>query len=827
MPHQAKFGTRKIQFCGPNSDGKRYLFFLLSFQSPNPQQTRASFFHAPEVPSGLMTRFLQKLLKYPWLRRTLAGILGGFVLFLGLDALFPLPPLPRYSTIVTAADGTVLHAFLTPDDKWRLYTECAEITPTLRRALLFKEDRWFYGHPGVNPLAMGRALLRNLLTGRRTSGASTLTMQVARLLDPRPRTYASKLREMARALQLEWHFSKEEILQLYINLAPYGSNIEGLKSASLLYFQKSPQRLSLAEVTALVVVPNRPSRLRLGSRNGAVREARDRWLRRFSQAQLFDQQTLDDALREPLAVRRHEAPKAAPHLSLRLAGEAGDQPIVRSTLRPAVQAKAEALVRNYVNRLRAMNIRNAAVLVINNQTQAVEAYVGSADFNDPSDGGQVDGIRAIRSPGSTLKPLLYATAFDRGLLTPKTRLLDVPTNFSGYQPGNFDQQFHGPVTAEFALANSLNLPAVRVLRELSTPVLVSQLKKVGFETVKKTGPKLGLSLVLGGCGVTLEELTNLFAAFAHNGQFKKARLLTTDPAPAPVIPLVSEEAAYLVTKILSQITRPDLPNQYEYTYHLPRIAWKTGTSFGKKDAWSIGYNARYTVGVWVGNFSGEGVPELNGASVATPLLFDVFNAIDYNAPARWFGVPKTLILRKVCPESGLPPGEFCPHQVLDYHQPGVSRTEPCRHLRPVWIDAAATFSYCTRCQPDSGAVRRLYPNLAPELLAWYDGKRIPYERIPPHNPYCTRLFAQQGPRIVDPTDGGEYYLTRTGNQQLALRCQVPNGVQTVFWYVNDKLLRKASPSETVFFRPTPGRVKLSCTDDQGRNTDSWVRVKWK
>ncbi|MCY7349259.1 MAG: penicillin-binding protein 1C [Cytophagaceae bacterium] len=776
-----------------------------------------------------MPHFLQKLLKTHWLRRTLAGVAGGFVAFLGLDALFPLPAIPPYSTLITAADGTVLHAFLTPDDKWRLYTERVEITPTLRKALLFKEDRWFYWHPGVNPLAVGRAGLRNVLTGRRTSGASTLTMQVARLLDPSPRTYASKLREMARAIQLEWHFSKEEILQLYINLAPYGSNIEGLKSASLLYFQKSPQLLSLAEITALVVVPNRPSALRLGSRNAAVRQVRDRWLRRFAAAALFDRQTLSDALREPLTVHRHEAPKSAPHLSLRLAGQAPGQPIVQSTLRPAVQAKAEALVRNYVNRLRAMNIRNAAVLVINNQTQAVEAYVGSADFNDPSDGGQVDGVRAIRSPGSTLKPLLYATAFDRGLLTPKTRLLDVPTNFSGYQPGNFDQQFHGPVTAEFALANSLNLPAVRVLRDLGTPILIGQLKKAGFETVKKTGPKLGLSLVLGGCGVTLEELTNLFAAFARNGQFKKASLVETaesEPVTS-AIPLVSEEAAYLITKILSQITRPDLPNQYEYTYHLPKIAWKTGTSFGKKDAWSIGYNARYTVGVWVGNFSGEGVPELNGASIATPLLFDVFNAIDYNAPARWFGVPKTLIMRKVCPESGLPPGEFCPHQVLDYHLPGVSRTETCPHLRPIWTNANATISYCTRCLPDSGADRRLYPNLAPELLAWYDGKRIPYERIPAHNPRCTRLFSQQGPRIVDPTDGGEYYLNRTGNQQLALRCQVPNGVQTVFWYVNDKLLRKASPNETVFFRPAPGRVKLSCTDDQGRNMDSWIQVKWE
>ena len=779
----------------------------------------------------------------------MAVVTGGVLSLLVLDTLFPLPPLPRYSTVVTAADGTVLHAFLTPDDKWRLYTERSELTFALRKALIFKEDRWFRWHPGVNPLAVVRAAWRNLTTGRRTSGASTLTMQVARLLQPASRTYGSKLREMARALQLEWHFTKDEILQLYVNLAPYGSNVEGLKSAALLYFQKSPEVLSLAEITALVVVPNRPSSLRLGTRNAAVRAARDRWLRRFGEAGLFGKGEIADALAEPLTVRRHEAPKAAPHLSLRLAREAADAgPIIRSTLRPEMQAKTEGLVKNHVARLRALHIRNAAVLVLDNQTRTVAAYVGSADFNDPTDGGQVDGIRAVRSPGSALKPLLYATAIDRGLLTPRTQLLDVPTSFGGYEPVNFDQKFHGPVTAEFALANSLNVPAVRVLRDVTTPVLVSQLKKAGFETVKRAGPKLGLSLVLGGCGVTLEELTNLFAAFAHEGKFEKARFITGNltPGPSPAERcenssigsplsrrgaggevLVSPEAAFLTTQILSQITRPDLPNGYEYTYRLPKIAWKTGTSFGKRDAWSIGYNARFTVGVWVGNFSGEGVPELSGAALATPLLFDVFNAIDYNAPARWFGPPKGLMQRKVCALSGLPPGEFCEHSVLDAYLPGVTATPTCQHVKAVFTNASGSFSYCTRCQPDSGAVRRLYPNLAPELLAWYEGERIPYARIPPHNPACTRVFAEDGPVIVSPLDGGEFFLSKTDNQQLALRGQVPNGVGAVFWYVNDQLLRKAGPGETVFFRPQPGKVRIACVDDQGRKAAVGVVVRWE
>ncbi|MBC7892745.1 MAG: penicillin-binding protein 1C [Sphingobacteriaceae bacterium] len=805
-----------------------------------------------------MPRILQTLLKHHWLRRTLMGLVGGFLLFLALDAIFPLPPPLPYSPLVLAADSSVLHAFLSRDDKWRLYTEQTEVTPTLRQALLFKEDRWFYYHPGVNPLAVGRAMFRNLTSGRRTSGASTLTMQVARLLEPKARTYGGKLREMARALQLEWHFSKDEILQLYLNLAPYGSNIEGLKSAAMLYFQKSPRLLSLAEVTTLAVVPNHPNRLRLGQNNPAVRAERDRWLRRFAEAGLFEKQTIADALREPLSVRRHEAPRLAPHLSRRLVAEFPGEPILRSTLRPVTQARAEALVRNAVQRLRLRGIHNAAVLVLNNQTRTVEAYVGSADFNDPTDGGQVDGITAVRSPGSALKPLLYATAYDRGLLTPQTILPDVPVSYHGYAPENFDRQFHGPVTAHFALANSLNVPAVRILKEVGTPVFIEQLKKAGFESVKKAGPKLGLSLILGGCGVTLEELTNLFSAFARGGKWAQARF--SNPSPAVILSLrrifrggkqinrkpaakgssqvqvdsglgtlFSPEAAYLVTRTLSQITRPDLPDHYEYTYRLPKIAWKTGTSFGKRDAWSIGYNARYTVGVWVGNFSGQGVPELSGAAIATPLLFDVFNAVDYNAPARGFGVPKGLAMRKVCAVSGLLPAEFCEHQILDYQLPGVSRTAVCEHLRPVFVNTAGTVSYCTRCRPDSGAMRLFYPNLAPDLLAWYDTKRVPYQKIPPHNPACTRLFdqAESGPVIVDPADGSEFFVNKTGTQQLALRCQTPNGVRTVFWYVNDRLLRRADPGETVFFRPPQGRVKISCTDDQGRSRDVWVVVRWQ
>jgi penicillin-binding protein 1C len=752
---------------------------------------------------------------------------GLVVLFLGAgaDALFPFRPVVPYSTQITAADGTILHTFLSPDDKWRLYTELPEITPLLRKTLIYKEDKYFYSHPGVNPVAIGRAALRNLLTGRRTSGASTITMQVVRLLQPRQRTYTSKLIEVLRALQLEWYYSKDEILQLYLNLVPYGGNIEGIKAASLLYFGKPPQLLSLAEITALTIVPNRPSSLQPGRQNNRLREERNRWLRQFEKEELFEKSTIEDALNEPLNVRRLRPPRRAPHLAWRLKKELPGQPIVQTTLHPQRQAQTETLVQNYVNRLRSLNIHNAAVVVVNNQTGAVEAYVGSADFNNPFDGGQVDGVRAVRSPGSTLKPLLYATAFDKGLLTPKSVLNDVPTNFSGYEPENFDQRFNGPVTIEFALANSLNIPAVKVLKHVSTPILVDQLRKAQFQTVHKQAKDLGLSMILGGCGVTLEELTRLFAAFAHQGQFRPLRYLTESDTLSGGEALISPEAAFMITNVLTQVTRPDLPTNFDHTYRLPRIAWKTGTSYGKRDAWSLGYNRHYTVGVWVGNFSGEGVPELSGANTATPLLFDIFNTIDYNAPRDWYQPAANLTLRTVCAASGDIPDEFCEHRITDYYIVGISPYRRCQHRRWVFTDEAARVTYCTHCLPEQGYLKKSYPNLLPELIAYYETRKVPYEKLPPHNPACERVFGKGAPLIVSPNANSEYYVYTNEPQQLQLSCQAANDVQEVFWYVNDRLQKRTSPNEAVFISPPPGRVKISCSDDKGRNSDIWIMVK--
>ena len=768
--------------------------------------------------------------------RVLVGFIGSILLLLALDRLLPLPPAPRYSPIVLAADGSVLHAFLNPTQKWRMKTELAEITPALQQAIINKEDRYFRYHFGVNPVAIVQAAGRNTFGNGRTTGASTITMQVARLLEPKERTVGNKLLEMLRATQLEAHHSKAEILQLYLNLVPYGGNIEGVKSAALLYFQQPPDYLSLAQTVTLAIIPNQPRVLVLGKNNDRILVERNRWLRQFRQQHLFPNQDIEDALHEPLAAQRHAAPALAPHLARRLVSRFPGQPIMRSTLRRGPQAKAEDLTRNYVRRLRELGITQAAVLVVNNRTRAVEAYVGSADFQDAAGSGQVDGVRAVRSPGSTLKPFLYALAVDKGIITPKMKLPDVPTNFSGFRPENFDKSCAGEVTVERALTYSLNIPAVRVLAEVGVPAFTDKLQAAGFKSVAKAAPRLGLSTILGGCGATLEELTGLYAALAGGGNYqplsitaplsKKNSTLKTQPSKL----LFSPAAAFLITDILAQRIRPDLPMGYQNSRHLPKIAWKTGTSYGRRDAWSIGYNADYTIGVWVGNFSGQGSPALTGADVASPLLFDLFNTLAYNSPNRWAVPPAALDFRLVCAETGLVPGEHCPNQLIDYYLPGTSTARRCEHRKEALVSADGTITYCRACVPTAGFKRQLFPNPLPEVLAFREAQGLPATRLPPHNPACRLVRGPDGGAgtalaITSPLDHAEYLLDRHDRQQLLLSCAAGSEVRQVYWYVNDRFLRAAAATERVFFRPPSGTVKISCADDHGRNVDIQLQVQ--
>jgi penicillin-binding protein 1C len=772
-----------------------------------------------DLQKEIMKTRLKKVLKYFFLT-----LIFGLISFIILDIFLPFKPKINYSTIITSSDGTIIHAFLNHRDKWRMKTELDEISPLLKKTIIHKEDKYFYFHFGINPIAIGRALFNNIIKRKRTSGASTITMQVARMLQPKKRSYGNKFIEMFRAMQLEWHYSKDEILQMYLNLLPYGGNVEGVKSASMLYFQKKPEALSLAQVITLAIIPNRPTSLKPGENNSFIVQERNKWLKQFSEETIFPQQDIDDAMNEPLDVYRHSAPKMAPHFSIRMYHKFSNEAIIKTTLDIAKQKKLENIVKNYVTTLKNLHITNASVIVINNQTQEVEAYVGSSDFYDSEAQGQVDGINAIRSPGSTLKPLLYALAMDKGIITPKFNITDVPVNFSGYRPENYDQQYRGKITIEKALALSLNIPAVKITDEIGVDYLASKLSSANFKWIDKNQKDLGLSLALGGCGVTLEELSNLFSCFAHEGKYKALRWLKNDSNSVSQS-IFSPAASFMVTNILNQLVRPDLPYKFENSMHLPKVAWKTGTSYGRRDGWSIGYNVDYTVGVWIGNFNGEGVPELNGAEYATPLLFDVFNNIDYNSK-KWFKEPKEMSYRLVCAETGLLPNDSCKNQIIDYYIPMISSNTKCEHVKQIYTDATERISYCKSCLPESGYKVKWYYNHPPDLLDYFESNNIPYLKIPPHNEECTRIYSDVAPEITSPTDGMEYLLIEEESKQLMLSCNVENGVKIVYWYVDDKLYQSAKPKDKVFFSPAAGQHKISCVDDKGRNTNIRISVKF-
>jgi len=757
------------------------------------------------------------------------SLLSLIIILLGLVVLnicYPLKINISYAQILTDKNGEVLHAYLSEDEKWRMKTEIDEISPTLKKAIIHKEDKYFYYHYGINPLALIRALGNNLIKGKRTSGASTITMQVARLLKPKKRTYKNKLIEMFKALQLEWTFSKNEILQLYLNLVPYGGNIEGVKAAALIYCNKAPDHLSLAEITTLSIIPNRPTSLRPGKNDAFLIQERNKWLLRFKKDELFEAAFIQDALEESFFAHRYAIPKHSPHFSRKLARENKGEPHVKTTLDLKMQLPIEDIVKNYTRRLRNYDIHNAAVLVVDNATAQVKAYVGSANFYNEADGGQVDGIQAIRSPGSTLKPLIYAKGFDEGFISPKLKISDLPVDFSGYSPTNYSDTYSGMVTVEQALQQSLNIPAVKVLNDIGLGTLLESFEAMHFTQIVKDEDKLGLSLALGGCGVRLSELTAMYRAFANKGTYKPLQYLQTKENKTFEKNIMSESAAYLITEILQDLNRPDFSNNLGNIANLPTIAWKTGTSYGRKDAWSIGYNKDYTIGVWVGNFSSKGIPELTGADMATPLLFSVFKQVS-NTHETWNFPPDNLKHTWVCSETGLLPSKTCEHQILDFHLPLTTKQQVCTHLIEVAISEDEALSYCKHCLPDTHNFKtKTFKNYSPEQIAFYENNQTPYDKIPQHNYQCERFYANESLKIISPKANVNYYFLKDDNEELLLESYLAADVQQVHWYINDTYYTSAKRSLPTFFKPVAGKNKITCVDDKGRRSSLFIEVSY-
>ncbi|WP_257644098.1 penicillin-binding protein 1C [Luteimonas salinisoli] len=562
----------------------------------------------------------------PWVRW---GTACALLALLALDLAFP-PPLPRArdtSTLVVARDGTPLRAFADAEGVWRHPADPDSVSPLYLEALLTYEDRWFRLHPGVNPVALGRAAMQWARGGRIVSGGSTLTMQVARILDPpadgRTRTPSAKLRQMLRALQLEARLSKHEILTLYLERAPFGGTIEGVETASWAYLGKPASRLSRAEAALLAVLPQAPSRLRPDRHPEAARAARDKLLARMAAHGAWSDDAVADARVEPVVSRSLQQPMHAALLAQRLRDERPRSERIVSTVDAGLQRALEERVAAYFSGLPPRT--SAALLVVDNATLQARAYVGSVAFGDRARLGHVDMVRAWRSPGSTLKPFLYAMALDDGLIHSESLLVDAPQAFGDYRPGNFDAAFNGPVSAATALRLSLNVPAVDLLDRVGPARFAARLENAGIGLRFPRGARPNLSLILGGTGATLEDLVGAHAALQRGGIAGRVRY-REDAAPLERR-LVSPGAAWIVAGVLAANPRPGERGDTFDARGRPRVAWKTGTSYGFRDAWALGATAEHTVGVWVGRPDGTPLPGQYGAITALPLLFEVFDTL--------------------------------------------------------------------------------------------------------------------------------------------------------------------------------------------------------
>lgn len=563
-----------------------------------------------------------------WGRRLELALAALLTLLLGLDLALPPPiPAPDRGTVIAARDGTPLRTYPSADGVWRQPVTPDEVSPLYLEALLNYEDRWFHWHPGINPAALVRAAWQWARHGEVVSGGSTLTMQVARILEPpapkQARTLRAKLRQMLRAVQLEMRLSKREILTLYLNHAPMGGIVEGVEMASRAYLGKSSRHLSHAEAALLAALPQAPSRLRPDRAPERAQAVRDKVLDRMQSFGVWTEAEVADARMEIVAVQPIRAQWLAPLAAERLRQQAGRgahrQAVVASTLDVELQSSIERMLLDRTGSLPPKV--SMAVLVMHNDTLEVHAYAGSADFHDPKRSAHVDMVRGVRSPGSTLKPFLYALALDDGLIHSESLLVDAPQSFGGYQPGNFQASFTGPVSVSEALQRSLNVPAVDLLDRLGPARFASVLRAGGLRLRMPAGSTANLSLILGGAGTTLEELVGAYRALARGGMSGRPRL--TPGAARVEAPLMSPGAAYIVRDILETGGHPDRP--FHETKR--RVAWKTGTSFGFRDAWAVGVTDEYTVGVWVGRPDGTPNPGFFGANVAAPLLHDIVSAL--------------------------------------------------------------------------------------------------------------------------------------------------------------------------------------------------------
>ncbi|MFC2135900.1 penicillin-binding protein 1C [Bacteroidota bacterium] len=768
------------------------------------------------------------------LYKTAAGIIFLLLLYLINIPSGGILDSKNFSQAVYDRNGNVLRLTLSEDEKYRIFSHINSAGEMIKEAVLLKEDKYFYYHFGVNPFAILRAFYQTYILQDKKIGGSTITMQVVRLLyDLDTKTIWGKVKQIFSAYYLELYYSKNDILEAYLNIAPCGGNVEGFAAAAWIYFQKPLHEITLHEALFLSVLPQNPSSYKPKTQIAAQNliDARSR---------LYNLWVEDNPgsrgkqvhLNMPISME-YFVPFHAPHFTTSMLEKYKSEGKIYSTLDLHLQNRIESITERYVQRKQNTGVNNAAVLLVDSDNMEILASLGSADFFNDEIEGQVNGTRARRSPGSTLKPFIYALAIEQGLIHPMSMLKDAPTSFSEYAPDNYERDFRGPIKAWEALVTSRNVPAVALASKLNEPDLYDFINQTGAGDLKNK-EHYGLSIVLGSAEFSMEELVELYGIIANNGIYKK--LIDTYGAdeiyPAGRGELLSREACYLLIKMLRENQRPSsIPLPAYRPFNVP-VAYKTGTSIGFKDSWSIAIFDHYILAVWLGNFNGYGNPEFVGRSLATPLMFEIIDSIlpevidpsRENEPAQ---LPPTIIETEMCAVSGKIAHSHCSGRVSTFYIPGVSPIEKCDICREIYVDTRT--GYRTFSKKGKYISRQVYEFWPTDLLALFRKAGIPRKIPPPFDPKENfDLISGSGisPEIVSPLKDTEYLLSQFEESfnNLPLKANADADVREVYWFIDEKFIGRADPNETQFWSLEPGNFKISVVDDHGRSDSRSVNI---
>jgi penicillin-binding protein 1C len=784
----------------------------------------------------IKSRCVRHRLQYPYPR---FWILTAFTIFMIWFA-FALPkPLfkPVYSTIIEDENGNFLSARIANDYQWR-FPECDTVPAKFKQCVRLFEDEYFFYHPGVNPVSFGRAIIQNIKAKKVVSGGSTLTMQVIRLsLNDQSRNIFTKIHEMLLAFRLELGCSKNEILSLYASHAPFGGNVVGLDAAAWRYFGRPASRLSWGETAALAVLPNAPALIFPGKNHTIYLKKRNRLLDKLCAKGIIEKTTCELAKAEPLPDKPKALPQLAPHLLNKLINDGVSGQTIRTTINTDIQQFAANTARKYVRYYAGNFIQNMAIVVLDTRTGEAKAYVGNIDVEGLKNTPYVDNVIADRSSGSILKPFLYAAMLDEGQLLPTSLVSDIPTHFGAYAPENFEKTYEGVVPADMALAHSLNVPAVRELDQYGVVKLHHILHQAGFTSIDRTPDYYGLSLILGGAEVNLLEATSAYSGMGRTvlsylstgkyyaDDFRPARLVKKEypTDDKPVSPKIGAGALWYTLEALTTVNRPWGEIGWDFFASTHKVAWKTGTSIGSRDAWAIGVTPEYTVGVWVGNSSGEGRPGLTGVTHAAPVMFEIIKSLKTK---NWFRQP-TLDMQKisVCKQSGFRATDKCEAEEMWVPKNGV-KVKSCPYHNSVFLDETGKYRVTGESYPVSKMQIQSRFVLPPAQEYYYKQNHPEYTPLPPYMPGCS-LPGEQTMDILVPDNNTAVYIPKGIDGKLGML--VFEAVHrrkdaTIFWHIDNDFIKETHGIHKIEVTPTIGKHILLIEDEEGNVVRRRFRV---